>query len=158
ADKQRLFQSSLSAVKVLRRKSDAGVRLSAQLGPDSIPPVPLPRASNAPETGARPLRRSRSSVEWGSREIPSELARAMAAEAEASKNRASKPTPATVGRLSRWFGTTIKSIVPGNRSPRSPLTPLDQPRASELVPKKSEAEVAGEKQEILYPCYYNNNE
>ncbi|KAG9090910.1 hypothetical protein FRC07_011986, partial [Ceratobasidium sp. 392] len=144
ADKQRLFQSSLSAVKVLRRKSDAGVRLSAQLGNDSVPPVPSPRASNAPETGVRPLRRSRSSVEWGSREIPSELARAMAAEAEASKTRTNKPAPATVGRLSRWFGTTIKSIVPGNRSPRSPVTPLDQPHASEPALKKNEGEVAGE--------------
>ncbi|KAG8778064.1 hypothetical protein FRC12_025195 [Ceratobasidium sp. 428] len=144
ADKQKLFQSGLAAVKVLRRKSDAGV--SRHLETDPATPAPSLDVPNVPGVAAavRPLRRSRSSVEWGSREIPSELARAMVAEAEASKNRGNKPTPATVGRLSRWFGTTIKSIVPGTRSPRSPATPLDQPAAPVPVQKKVEGvEVAG---------------
>ncbi|KAG8747732.1 hypothetical protein FRC10_011861 [Ceratobasidium sp. 414] len=146
-------QSSSSIVKVLRRKSDAGVRQPTNLENDAVPPLPLLNAPNATEI--RPLRRSRSSIEWGSRDMTGELARVMAAEAEGARNK-TKPPPS--GRFSRWFGTTIKSIVPGGRSPR-PVNPADQVRASgKKNVDGAEPEIAGERQEILYPCYYNNNE
>ncbi|KAG9078873.1 hypothetical protein FS749_009066 [Ceratobasidium sp. UAMH 11750] len=145
-------RQSFLSVKLSRRKSDAGVRQSANLENDVVPPLPSINAPNTPE--ARPLRRSRSSIEWGSREMTSETTRATAAEAEATKTRA-KPAPA--GRLSRWFGTTIKSIVPGGRPPR-PVNPADQIRAPGKKNVDAGPEVAGERQEILYPCYYNNNE
>ena len=98
----------------------------------------------------------------------------MAAEAAThGSNIKSKPAPG--GRFSRWFGTTIKSIVPsagragppkGTSSMRSPVNPADQIRVpmspskaakSETQPQP-EVEIEGERQEILYPCYYNNND
>ncbi|CUA71068.1 hypothetical protein RSOLAG22IIIB_04462 [Rhizoctonia solani] len=47
-------------------------------------------------------------------------------------------------RISRWFGSTFKST----KSPTSPRPPL---------PKATEGATTGAKEEILYPCYYDNN-
>lgn len=173
----RLLVSAVMSPKVLRRKSDAGVRASPVLNMDEAPPLPTINLSAPTAPAHRPLRRSRSSVEWGSRDLTGELARAMAAEASThGPNAKSRSKPAPGGRLSRWFGTTIKSIVPsagrtgppkGTGSARSPVNPADQIRAPTSLPKpnkfepqpqpQSEVEIAGERQEILYPCYYNNN-
>ncbi|KAG8715807.1 hypothetical protein FRC11_014802 [Ceratobasidium sp. 423] len=47
-------------------------------------------------------------------------------------------------RVSRWFGSAIKSV----KSPTATRT---------AAPKTPEKAVTGEKEEILYPCYYDNN-
>ncbi|CAE6397693.1 unnamed protein product [Rhizoctonia solani] len=47
-------------------------------------------------------------------------------------------------RISRWFGSTFKSA----KSPTSATTPL---------PKAPERVASGDKEEVLYPCYYDNN-
>ncbi|CAE6436939.1 unnamed protein product [Rhizoctonia solani] len=47
-------------------------------------------------------------------------------------------------RVSRWFGSAIKSV----KSPSATRT---------AAPKTPEKTATGEKEEILYPCYYDNN-
>lgn len=166
----RLLVSAVIPAKVLRRKSDAGIRQSPALDTDEAPPLPTSSLSPAAAAAHPPLRRSRSSVEWGSRDMTSELARGMVAEATNAKSR-SKLAPAPGGRLSRWFGTTIKSMVSpssgrsappkGTGTARAAVNPADQIRPPPKASKpevQPEVEIAGERQEILYPCYYNNNE
>ncbi|QRW10703.1 enoyl-CoA hydratase/isomerase family protein [Ceratobasidium sp. AG-Ba] len=135
-DKQR---ARLSTIKMLRRKSDAGARAPQT----EVPPVPH---LAAPEGASRQLRRSRSSIEWGSRDI------------NAPEHGEKKPTTAAAGRLSRW----IKAIVPNTRvSPKgtasSTLPPVEPAQNQKKVEGGEGVKVEGEKQEILYPCYYNGN-
>ncbi|CAE7187178.1 unnamed protein product [Rhizoctonia solani] len=74
------------------------------------------------------LRRSRSSIE---------VSGGSEQEQSGGRNRSNN-------RISRWFGSTFKST----KSPTSPRHPL---------PKAPERAATGEKEETLYPCYYDNN-
>jgi enoyl-CoA hydratase/carnithine racemase len=109
-------------VRAIRRKSDVGLQRSPV--DNSLTP-PSPTGSSA---GG--LRRSRSSVEVGSSSSEQDLA--------------NRSRSTNTNRISRWFGSTFKSV----KSPTTPRT---------FLPKTPEKTASSDKEEVLFPCYYDNN-